>query len=120
MLRALGFAFSSAEHSHRHTADKWARPAVTPYHFCPVGRIRPGPPTCRLSADRREKVNASCFGFRFLKHRSFAPPYGGQVGAPGGHALPFLPDPMGRQRFLKDLTTGLLYHTIKLIQSYDS
>jgi hypothetical protein len=37
-----------------------------------------------------------------------------------GRALPFLPDPMGRQRFLKDLTTGLLYRSLKLIQSYVS
>ena len=40
MLRALGFAFTSASHSHRHTADKWARPAVTPY--------RPQPQSCGL------------------------------------------------------------------------
>jgi hypothetical protein len=29
----MGFAFSGASHWHRHAADKWARPAVTPYRF---------------------------------------------------------------------------------------
>jgi hypothetical protein len=33
MRCALSFAFSGASHWHRHAADKWARPAVTPYRF---------------------------------------------------------------------------------------
>ncbi len=33
MLRALSFVFSNTPHWHRHTADKWACPAVTPYHY---------------------------------------------------------------------------------------
>jgi hypothetical protein len=35
----MGFAFSGASHWHRHAADKWARPAVTPYHFASVQKL---------------------------------------------------------------------------------
>jgi hypothetical protein len=109
-IRPTGFAFSFTFHSHRHTADQWAdragsalpvslflspfirtamrrtsgrarrsRPTILP----PVGLGRRAPPTCRLSARCREKVNASRFGFRFFFHLSFAPPCGGSVGGPG-------------------------------------
>jgi hypothetical protein len=82
-IRPTGFAFSFTFHSHRHTADKWADRRSRPTILPPVGLGRRAPPTCRLSVRRREKVNASRFGFRFFFHLSFAPPYGGQVGGPG-------------------------------------
>ncbi len=37
-----------------------------------------------------EKANAFRLGFRFFRRFSLAPPCGGEVGAPGGHALPLL------------------------------
>jgi hypothetical protein len=90
-------------------------PAVTPYHFTP-GRAGP-PRPAHLSPERETQRESECFAlwvslslsslmrtamrrtsgrtgpdppyrFRFFFHLSFAPPYGGSVGAPGGHALP--------------------------------
>ena len=43
-------------------------------------------------------MNASRFGLSHDQAPAFAPPFGGEVGAPGGHALPFAPVP--RKNFL--------------------
>ena len=55
------------------------------------------------------KVNALRFGFRFFRGISLAPPFGGEVGAPGGHALPVYEPPFGGEMGAprRALPTGL-------------
>jgi hypothetical protein len=71
---------------------------VTAGRCLPVVVLTKPGPTCRLSARRREKVNASRFGFRFFFHLSFAPPCGGQVGGPAVTPYHFTPGRAGPPR----------------------
>jgi hypothetical protein len=59
--------------------------------------------------------DAPRFGFRFHKCLSFAPPYGGQVGAPGGHALPTSAAILRTPHFLFDGSTSHLLSARRLL-----